>query len=266
MVDTILYFKKLIIPFILFFVLSINAETKRINPFTNKLDYKNNKASEIIYNTGTVEEKLNYFDTVYLYNTGDFGIGLYRFGDSSNYVQFDTNGKMSMVGNARVTDEIRIEAVKATVGSSAPTEVLRTVGSSGNLKKSVSRYSKTIQNSSYLEFHTPESMDISVNAEFHVLWIPEPGWTSGNYRLCLEYLINSENAIITAGTPITIFMDVTPTDDSTFIETEFNSTICLVNQGILIGRFYRDVANDNANADADINMFEIKYTRNKQGN
>jgi len=265
MVGMTRYSNKLVIIFIFILVFSVYAESKRINPFTNKLDYKNNNSSEIKHNDITVEEKLNYFDTAYLYNTGDVGIGLYKFGDNSNYVQFDTNGRMTMVGDARVTDEIRIDAVKASVGSSAPTEVLRNVGESGTVKKSVSRYSKTVKNDVYFEFHAPESMDTTVNVEFHVVWIPESGWSSGNYKWVLEYLTKAEDAMITTGTPITISMDITPTNDSTFIETEFDSTIVLNIQETLIGHFYRDVANDNGDADGDVNMFEIKYVRNKQG-
>lgn len=187
------------------------------------------------------------------------------FGGVSNYVRFDTNGKMTMVGGARVIDEIRIDAVSASKGVSAPTITLRPVGASGGVLKDVAQYSKTSQNDQYLEFHAPESMDETEPCHFHFMWIPGTSYTTGNYVWKVEYLVKGEHDAYNTGTPTTLTANVTPSNAVDMIETEFPEDIILGNQNILLIHFYRDVSADNADDTGDINLFEFEYTRNKQG-
>ena len=44
-----------------------------------------------------------------------------RFGDASNYTDFENDGTLHMVGNAQVWDDLRVEPVAKTSGAKAPT-------------------------------------------------------------------------------------------------------------------------------------------------
>lgn len=187
-------------------------------------------------------------------------------GGSTNYVEFQTDGTMVMHGTARVWEQNKIDALSAAKGVSAPTNSLRAIGASGGVLKPVIQFSKTVQEDIYFEFHAPYAMDESDPCHFHLVWLPGAGWTSGNYVWKLEYLVKSENDSITTGTPTTIVQDITPTSATTMIETEFPDSISFTAPDqVLICHFYRDVASDNADDVGEVNMLEIHYKKNKQG-
>jgi hypothetical protein len=161
--------------------------------------------------------------------------------------------------------ETTINVLGTKKGASAPTEALRDIGASGGVKESIFQFSKTTQNDVYFAFHSPiVGLDENYAIDFRVMWIPGDAWTSGNFMWKLEYLLKKEDAIFgdadtSTGTPTTISMDVTPDNAVDYIETQFEDTITLKEEDVLICHFYRDVANDNGDDHGDVRFFEIKY-------
>lgn len=199
-----------------------------------------------------------------------FADGGMRFGDSSagaptNFANFAPNGLLTLVGTARVKNEMIFTASGAGLGVSTPTLAFRDIGASGGVKKEVLQFSKTIQNDAYTEFHTPHSLDGSENVAFHLMWIPGAAWTTGNYIWKFEYVVKNEDDPTNTGTPTTITMDVTPANAIDMIETVFSTTIDIGPNQLLIGHFYRDVGSDNADDVGEINFFEVEYTQDKLG-
>jgi len=179
-------------------------------------------------------------------------------------------GGVTLNGTGRVRQEIRIDAEVVTLGASAPSKTTRAVGASGGVEVPVTSFSNVTQQDVYLHIHAPYDMDASEPVMFHLMWIPASGWTTGNYNWKLEYLIKYEDveygsSASNTGTPTTISADVTPSNAVDFIETEFVSTITLVPHQMVLCHFYRDVANDNANAFGQVLFFELNYVKNSFG-
>lgn len=196
--------------------------------------------------------------------------GTNKFGSTTNYTQLDTSGRLTMVGNARVLKEDRVDANVATKGSSAPTASTRTAGASGTLKFPVIQFSKVTQQDVYFTFHIEPDTDTTSPVQFHLMWIPGASYTTGNYVWKLEYLTKYEDnsygdATITTGTPTTISEDVTPSSATSLIETHFATTISVNTSQVIMGHFYRDVAADNADDVGEVLFFEIEYYVNKLG-
>lgn len=190
-----------------------------------------------------------------------------QIGNTSDYLNVDGNGSITLVGDARVRKEIRIEAVIAGKGVSAPTDTTRAVGSSGNVKVPVTQFSKVSQNDVYFEMHMPHDLDASADATFHLMWFPGASWTTGNYLWKLEYIITAESGVeLNANAPTTISADITPTAATNVIETEFATAISgLQSDYLLWCHFYRDVAGDNGDDVGDVRWFEIEYVSNSLG-
>ena len=193
-------------------------------------------------------------------------VGAVRFGDSlTNYLAIDTAGQVSLVGTARVKIEIIQDAQRSQTGAAKPTATVRAIGASGGVRIPVDSYSKTTQNDQDILFHSMHDTDGGVDVTFHLIWIPGAAWTAGNYMWKLEYLVKNESGNLTTGAPTTIQADVTPSNATDSIETEFVSTIDLGPDQLLCGHFYRDVANDNADDVGEVMFFEIEYTANSLG-
>lgn len=188
-------------------------------------------------------------------------------GNASNYLNIDSDGTITLVGDARVKREVRVDIGRARVGASAPTLTNRAVGSSGNVLVPVDQFSKTIQQDVYFEIHAPTDMDNTEDVIFHLMWFPGASWTAGNYMWKLEYIITEETGVeLDANAPATIQADVTPAAATNVIETEFATAISgFSNENVLWCHFYRDVANDNADDVGSVRWFEIEYTMNKLG-
>lgn len=199
-----------------------------------------------------------------------FADGGMRFGDSSagaptNYSMFGPDGRLTMVGDARARFEERINVTGVGSGAAAPTAGYRDIGASGDVKKAVLKFSKTQQNDIYFEFHSSCDADFTEDVELHLMWIPGAAWTSGNYVWKVEYLVKDENESVATGTPTTISEDVTPSNATDLIETEFSSTISMAGEQILIGHLYRDVASDNGDDVGEFNFIEKSYLRGSLG-
>ncbi len=156
--------------------------------------------------------------------------------------------------------EYRIEAPRTALGASAPTVTTRAAGASGGVKIPVLSFSKTVSQECFFIFHYQNDQDFAQPVEFHMMWIPATGYSTGNFMWKLEYLIYDEyTGDISSGIPTTIEESVTPADAITLIETEYSDTITLEEDQILIGRFYRDTANDNGDVAGEVLFFEINY-------
>lgn len=202
------------------------------------------------------------------YSTVIIGGGTVTLGDTAggDYFEVASTGINILHGNARVKENYVIPAVSTVKGASAPASALRAVGASGGVSIPVLQFSKTTQQDVYFQFHLKYAADETEPVAFHLMWAPGSGWTYGNYVWKLEYLVKDENGAIGTGTPTTISMDVTPANATDFIETEFASTIPVTGPDqSLICHFCRDVANDNADDVGEVNMFEMTYIKNKQG-
>jgi hypothetical protein len=163
--------------------------------------------------------------------------------------------------NATWTNELIIYPSSVLIPSgNPPTRRQISVGASGGVLEDVLGFATGADDMVYFTFHYPSDLVESVNVEFHLMWLPQSGWTSGNYVWALEYIIKAEGANYTTGTPTTITMDVTPANATDFIETVFSSTIDLDKDEILICRFYRDVSGDSGDDEGLVRFFEIKYT------
>jgi len=190
-----------------------------------------------------------------------------RHGNASDYLNIDSDGTITMVGDSRVFREVRIDASIAVKGAAAPTTTTRAVGASGGVKVPVTQFSNITQQDLYFEFHSPTDLDDTEDVHFHLMWFPGASWSAGNYMWKLEYLITAENGVeLNVGAPTTIQASITPAAATNVIETEFATAITgLEPEKLIWCHFYRDVANDNADDVGEVRWFEIEYTMNKLG-
>ena len=192
--------------------------------------------------------------------------GITKLGDGAiHYSNFDTSGRFTSTGNARVHREFRVAVIATRNGASAPADAFRAVGASGTVLMPVKQFSKTTQQDIYWIFHAPSDMDYTAPANFHLMWQPGAGWTTGNFLWKLEYLALAENAVLLAGAPTTLQADVTPADALHIIETDFTGDITLALDQVMICHFYRDVAGDNGDDVGSVSLLELNYIMNKLG-
>lgn len=169
-------------------------------------------------------------------------------------------GPLRFTGLGRPVQEYKIEGVRTVLGASAPNSTTRAVGASGGVLMAVLEFSKTEQQDIYFVFHAPEGIDETFNCEFHLMWVPGASWSTGNYLWKIEYIIKAEyGGDVSAGTPTTISMDVTPTSAVQLIETHFTDTFNLAESEIVFAHLYRDVAGDSGNDVGDVFFVEVEY-------
>jgi len=171
-----------------------------------------------------------------------------------------------MAGAAQTKKEVRIEAVTATKGSSAPGSATRAVGASGNVLTPVLTFSKVSQQDCYFIFHVPSDIDATQAVHFHLMWEPGAAWTTGYYLWKLEYLVmNEDGTTLLAGTPDTISSgQITPANATTNIETEYTDDITVAADQQMVCHFYRDIA-DTADDIGEVTFFEFEYTLRSLG-
>ena len=197
--------------------------------------------------------------------------GTINIGNNLGNLTINGSGRLLLEGDARVERELIFKATSSVKGASAPSNELRDVGASGNLKDPVIEFSRITQQDIYGSFHPADDMDESVDISFHLMWIPAEGWTTGAYNWSLEYLLFNEsaqygNSTSTIGTPTIIWELITPDNANDFIETEFSDTISINKQEILTAHFYRDVGDgDTADDGGQVRFFEVEYTVNSLG-
>lgn len=165
-----------------------------------------------------------------------------------------------------VLKELRLDTYQVRLGSSAPVATARIIGASGSIRVPCIQFSPTLVQEVYMEFHAPSDLDPTKPVHLHLMWQPSAGWTTGNYSWKFEYLVKNENgSTILAGTPTTIAISVTPANATTFREDEYPDNITLGLDQVIMARFYRDTAADNANQNGEVRWWELEYTSNRLG-
>ncbi len=196
--------------------------------------------------------------------------GLIAGAAAHNVVIDASTGRITLVGNARAKQEIAIDIAALRIGGAItpPGQEVLAVGASGNILVETLAFNPLGAGNDEeipLDIHLPENVDGSVDVEFHLMWVPDPNWSSGNYRWVLEYIVKDEDGSRTSGTPTTIFEDVTPVNATDFIETEFASTIDAGPQQVISARLYLDKSESTADDDGHVRFVEIEYVLNSFG-
>lgn len=209
-----------------------------------------------------IEGKVDVLDLISSYNgavIGDGGI--------SDYVEIAGDGFITLVGDARVKNHVSVFATGAGPGINTPTLTTRAIGGSGGVEVDVLRFSDILQNDSRIGFCGPPSIDDSANGHFVLKWIPGVTYNnSGFYRWVVEYLVKDADGDVTTGTPTTISVDVTPSNNTDRIETVFPASVDLNGGQRVSAHFYRDAASDTANGGGgDVEEWQFEYTQNKIG-
>jgi hypothetical protein len=189
-----------------------------------------------------------------------------RIGSSSNYTKIASDGRQTMIGDARVEkkDTFLVNQLRVTQGAPAG-KAVRQVGASGNVYEQVASFSATVDQECFLTYSARADIDGSESVSFRVIWRPGASWTSGNYIWKIEYLVMGDNADRTAGTPTTSSVDVTPSNANNGILSTFLTAIDLNANDVLFLRFYRDAVTDTGNDVGDVELFQIVYTANSLG-
>jgi hypothetical protein len=170
-------------------------------------------------------------------------------------------------GNSRVMKEIIINAGESAAASiTPPTRAFRAVGASGTVVVDVYQFSAADEMDVFFEFHLPTDFDLSAPAYLHIMWAAGTGYTTGNFRMCMEWLVAHEEALILAGTPTTQILTIAPTAGY-WREDEFGPVYFTNPESKVMCHFYRDAANvlDTANGTADVDFFELEYVANRLG-
>lgn len=212
-------------------------------------------------NAGTGDTINSFFSNIIASdgNTGDGDIN-----------QLDrVNDEFAMLGTARVTKEVRVDVSRIFVGGgiTPPAQEIFPIGASGNAIITTLAFDPTGSGDEEipLDIHIAEDTDDSVDIDFAIVWVPDPSWTSGDYRWSFEYLVLDEDGDMTAGASTIIFEDVTPANATDSIETVFASTISASPYQTISGRLYLDKSESSADDDGHLRFVELEYTANKLG-
>lgn len=170
-------------------------------------------------------------------------------GDSSNHVAIATDGTLTLVGTARVWDDIRIEPVSRTIGTFAPTFEQWLTNGSGSRGVYLYSFDDAASNAEKEIFFTLQLPHAWAQTaiHLHVHFVPAATVNSSAVRWGLEYTWTEPNAVygnttlvyasVAEGTPanmtalthyITEFAPLTPSAT----QDGFSST--------LIGRLWRN--------------------------
>lgn len=175
--------------------------------------------------------------------------------------------------HAQVRKELIFEATVISPGATGPSVTNLQVGAPEVIfvpTLSFATGGGVSDEEAFLVFHMPRDLDPSVPVEFHLMWIPDPFWAGGDYLWVLDYIIKKEDASYgdanrTIGAITTIFERVTPANADDFIETEFSSTIAVVEEEVIYARLSLDKSESSANQPGHMTFVEICYTSNKLG-
>jgi hypothetical protein len=179
--------------------------------------------------------------------------------------QFSPNGQLKLEGYARVRKALIVPVSGTGTGDAGPASEERSIGASGGIKAPVLSFSKTKEQSVYVEFHAPLDMDDAADVELHALWQPAAGWTRGNCVWNFEYLVKDKTGDFTTGTPAKISSETRPSKVTEMQNAVFTTQLDVNKGQVIMGRFYRDVGSDDGNAAAELRCLEITYIANKLG-
>jgi len=218
-----------------------------------------------IANDGKVGINLSSSIGSYLTVNGDAVIG---DGGTTNYAAFAADGELTLHGTARVKLELTKFNVVVGLGATSPDRETLPVGSGTSVIVDTIAFDPTGVGSDEevdLVFHVPANADGTVDVSLHLMWCPDPNWSSGDYDWKIEYVVKAEGADRTTGSSTTITESVTPANATDFIETEFSSTIDAGPEEVIYCRLYLDKSESAADDDGHVTFIEMEYTSDKLG-
>ena len=194
------------------------------------------------------------------------------FGDggTTDYTKFSDLGAMTMYGDARVKNELVLDAsvFRIPLTNPAAEGELQIAGST--IYHPVFEFDPTgagADEQLFLFVHMPEYIDSSVNAEIYIIWQPDDGdGGTDNYEWNIDYVVtNDMDFDYTAGSAITITEDVTPANATTVLETGFSDTIDINGDQILWARIWLDKSDSGADDDGNLLFVEVEFVQNRIG-
>jgi len=182
----------------------------------------------------------------------DPGVPALRVGSGDDFLDVDTDGAISLVGDAMPWDDLRVEPVARTTGSNAPTfEVYYTdgAGSRGAWLYSFDDAAAGSQKEVFFTVQLPHGW-AGTAIEPHVHWLPAADGASSAVRWGLEYTWAGVGQVF--GNTTILYSSTTVQGDASLIAskhyiTEFAALAPTLTQrdisSILICRVFRDSAN-----------------------
>lgn len=180
-----------------------------------------------------------------------------------------TNGTYYFIttGDSEEDKEIFLYMEDVEVGPDTPEDTTIGMGTSGNLEVHVMSFDPTAGGNDeevFLKVHAPYDLDEDYNVEIHLIWFTH-NWDGGTYEWKIDYLIKTEgdeyggNYNVTTGTPTTINITVTPTDNNQFMESEIEEGIDWNTDELLFMRLYLDKGDSTATKDGHMVLVEVEY-------
>lgn len=183
-------------------------------------------------------------------------------GDSTDYLQVDTNGTLSLVGTARTEKDMHFAITRLKKGGvSDPNE-----GTAGITY--VLLFDKATDEEVFIVTEIPHDYADGTDMGAHFHWSPADG-DAGNVTWGIEYHIlrPETNAVLTGATTTSIIVDAA---QSLADEEIKSSNITISGSGVLDGdiihmRIFRDAnasesgASDTYDDDAQLHLFDIEY-------
>lgn len=187
-----------------------------------------------------------------------------RLGDTSNYTQFDINGRQEMVGNARIKKHIAIKVENTKLGASAPVAAI--IGNFSVLQFAGVALIQSI----FTSFHIPPDWAFGTDINVHYHWAPVNA-NAGNvlWQLTSDVVASNSGELISgAGTTVSI-VDATGSVQDELLEsgdmTISGASIAL--EDIIGMTIFRDPTDllDTYGSAASLVFIEIEYTTDKLG-
>ena len=197
---------------------------------------------------------------------------LSRFGSTTNYTDFETDGTMVMHGAATVWDDLRVDSLTTKVGTSKiPDFTVYKTDSSGSQGVFTYWFDKDTQEEIYFSVQMPHSWD-STDIYPHVHWIPRVtgSTTSETVEWGLEYTWANINSIY-GNTNIVYAQSTSSLVGDTHYLTSFTPITPSSGQNeissIMMCRLFRNSTgvNDTYSTDAGLLEFDIHYAMNTLG-
>jgi len=198
--------------------------------------------------------------------------GAARLGDASNYVQVTAAGATSLVGTARVKQEIKVPITTIYVpGADAPArETLPVVD---NIEVPTLAFDPTVATDEevFFEVHMPTDVCSAVVCDVNLIWIPDPGFVQSgaeSYVWKLEYIVKDEASAVlalTAGSQTTRSATETPASCLYVKKSTVDTGIAALAGQIIYCRLYLDASESTSDDDAHLIAVEVSYTADKLG-
>jgi len=189
-----------------------------------------------------------------------------RIGSAVNYSDFNTNGVLTMSGNARVNHHYIITPSDVKLpAANMPGESLEGIHATLD-------FDKTTEQSVYYVLNIPYFWAVGTDIEVAICWLHDTNSANPNIfvRWGIEYHAVSDGGVIAgATTTITQDSDGHNTDQGLLVHTMFTTKILGANLENHIHRplgirIYRDIADD-LNEDARLLLLHLEFLQDKLG-